>query len=81
MDNLQVQLEKIDEFLAEEITSKVQSLKAGKLFIRSQTNLQEPVNSLVIINQTLWSKKRTLFKFKQLISTAVGTFHISIKLS
>ena len=67
MDNLQAQLEKIDEFLAEEITSKVQSLKAGKLFIRSQTNLQEPVNSLVIINQTLWSREATLFKFKQLI--------------
>ena len=39
MDKLMI---KVDKFLADKVTSKIQKLKTGILFINSQSNIEDP---------------------------------------
>ena len=74
----------MDQFLNDTISSKFQGLKTGLMYIKSQPNLEEPVESIVLVNQTMLSSQATnprkLFQYNQLIPTMIGTFMLSINL-
>ena len=84
LDNLQTGTEKIDQFLGDMLSNKMQALKTGLIFIKSQSNLEEPVSTLVLVNRTLLSEDarapKNIFKFTQVIPTIIGTFSLHLQL-
>ena len=76
--------EKVDQFLNGVLSNKFQGLKTALLHIKSVPNLEDPVESLVLFNQSLLSEDMTrpknLLKHRQLIPTLIGTFMLSIDL-
>ena len=60
-------------------------LRNATLYIKSQSNLEDPVRSMTIFKKHLLSDDarapKSLFKFQQLIPTVIGTFMIDIDLS
>ena len=74
-------MKKIDSFLEEHIANKFQKLKDGLLYIKSQTNLENPQQSIVLFTKNLKSKRVPIFKYEQIIPTAIGTFVVGINLN
>ena len=73
-------LEKVDNFLKSKITVKMQKLKEGVLFIKSQSNLEEPVESYVMYEKEFLNYEAPLATYEQIIVTSVGTFKININI-
>ena len=58
----------------------MQKLKEGMLFIKSQSNLEDPQKSVVLYEKEFWRYKAPLTKYRQVIVTVIGTFSIKIDL-
>ena len=50
------------------------------LFIKSQSNLEDPLKSIVLYKKELWRYKKPLGRCRQVIVTAIGSFLIKIDL-
>ena len=62
------------------LSKKIQKLKEGMLYIKSQSNLEEPEKGAVLYNKDFWKYQAPLARFQQIIVTAIGTFSIKIDL-
>jgi len=74
-------LAKIDEFLNEKVTKKMQKLKDGMLDIKSVSS--EPgvlQQTFVIYEKQLYHKQAPIAKLQQVMVTAIGTFVIAFNL-
>ena len=60
-------LEKVDNFLESKITVKMQKLKEAQLFIKSQSNLEEPAESYIIYQKQFLNHKAPIAAYRQLI--------------
>ena len=69
-------LDKVDSFLESKITQKMQKLKEGMLFIKSQSNLEDPQESYVLYQKEYWNHTIPLAQYDQVIVTSIGTFKI-----
>ena len=50
------------------------------LYIKSQSNLEEPEKGAVLYKKDLWKHRVPLAKFRQVIVTVIGTFSIKVNL-
>ena len=71
----------IDVFLEANIADKFQRLKDGLLFIKSQTDLENPSQTFVMFEKSSVSERMPIFNYDQVIPTAIGTFLVGINLN
>lgn len=70
----------MEDFIQDKIVSKFQMLKDGILFIKSQTNLENPQSRIVLWNPSIKRFKLPIFAFVQVIPTPIGPFVLSLNI-
>ena len=70
-------INKIDEFIDDNVVSKFQKLKDGILFIKSKTDLDDPLKRIVLYENSK-TKRAPIFNFSQPIPTIIGVFYVSL---
>ena len=81
VEKIEKGMAKIDTFLEAKIASKFQKLKDGLLYIKSKTDLENPTQSIVLYEKESKKKRVPIFRFSQIIPTAIGTFVVSLDLN
>lgn len=70
----------MEDFIQDKIVSKFQMLKDGILFIKSQTNLENPQSRIVLLNPPIKRFRLPIYNVAQIIVTPIGTFVLSLNI-